>query len=129
MKKASDRFVVYLGRCTNSVIELFAWYYGARVLAGVLFSIIEHKPLNDGIWWAVVTSTTVGYGDFYPVTWLGRLVGAVLMDLSLLLVLPLMIVKLQQLLHPSRHEFTHEEQEEILSYVREQRARHVAELK
>ncbi|GEA50802.1 ion transporter [Vibrio inusitatus NBRC 102082] len=34
---------------------------------------------GDALWWSFVTITTVGYGDFYPVTTQGRMVAAVLM--------------------------------------------------
>jgi voltage-gated potassium channel len=34
---------------------------------------------GDALWWAIVTITTVGYGDFFPVTAAGRVTGALVM--------------------------------------------------
>ena len=34
---------------------------------------------GDAIWWGIVTLTTVGYGDRFPVTFLGRLTGVSVM--------------------------------------------------
>ena len=41
------------------------------------------KTFGDGIWWALVTITTVGYGDITPLTTLGRVVAGLLMLLGL----------------------------------------------
>ncbi len=40
----------------------------------------------DALWWAVVTVTTVGYGDLYPVTTLGRAIAVPLMFVGIGLV-------------------------------------------
>ena len=36
------------------------------------------RSLWDGVWWAIVTMGTVGYGDKYPITTGGRIVGLIL---------------------------------------------------
>ena len=37
------------------------------------------KSFDDALWWAITTTTTVGYGDIYPVTGEGRLIAVLLM--------------------------------------------------
>ncbi len=39
----------------------------------------QHLSVEDGMWWAIVTVTTVGYGDIVPHTEAGRAVAVVVM--------------------------------------------------
>jgi voltage-gated potassium channel Kch len=50
--------------------------------AGLLMTVIDNKEyptFGIGLWWAVQTVTTVGYGDVAPTDVFGRLVGAFVM--------------------------------------------------
>ena len=50
--------------------------------AGILMTVVdrEHYPsIGSGLWWAIQTTTTVGYGDNVPTTFVGRSIAAVVM--------------------------------------------------
>lgn len=52
------------------------------IAAGVLMTVADHKgfpSVGSGLWWAVQTVTTVGYGDRVPETTVGQLVATVVM--------------------------------------------------
>jgi voltage-gated potassium channel len=53
---------------------------GLGVLSGFVVTLVDHKDFPTfgiGVWWAIVTLGTVGYGDVVPHTAWGRLVGSV----------------------------------------------------
>jgi voltage-gated potassium channel len=73
----------------RGLIWLMAAWIAVTVLASMGLYIAEHgvnaavsSPF-DAMWWGVVTLTTVGYGDVYPVTAEGRLAASVLMLLGI----------------------------------------------
>src|SRR5689334_6402543 len=56
------------------------------VAAGVLMTIVDHKgfpSIGSGLWWAVQTVTTVGYGDHVPETAAGQVMAAIVMLLGI----------------------------------------------
>jgi voltage-gated potassium channel len=56
------------------------------VAAGLLMTVLDSETfpsIGSGLWWAVQTVTTVGYGDVIPVSLAGRLVAALVMLLGI----------------------------------------------
>ena len=56
------------------------------IFGGIGVYLAEHKHpganitnLGDAFWWAIVTITTVGYGEYFPLTLVGRVIAVLVM--------------------------------------------------
>ena len=52
------------------------------IFGGIGVYLAEHNQpganitnLGNAFWWAIVTITTVGYGEYFPLTFVGRVIG------------------------------------------------------
>ena len=83
LKDHISRFVEVLHR--ERVFNLLLAVTALVLMGGLGFSILEPQPgpwltrFGTGVWWSIVTLTTVGYGDVVPTSFMGRLVGVGLM--------------------------------------------------
>lgn len=66
---------------TNGLNKVLGFSAIIVLMGGLLVTYLEPSinNLEDGIWWAVVTVTTVGYGDISPETTFGRIIAMILM--------------------------------------------------
>ncbi len=78
-----------IGKALVAVKEELATAYTACLItvcfSAILMYYIERSAqpevfanIGDGMWWAIVTFATVGYGDIYPITPMGKVLGSVI---------------------------------------------------
>lgn len=98
------------------------------VLGLVVVPIESRSPKNqfagwhDGLWWAAVTVTGVGYGDYVPVTFWGRMIGLTLAVLGVL-AYGLIIGMFATALDNTKEKYYRTRQEEQLTKIEERLAR------
>lgn len=61
-------------------ISSFLMFYAEKDAQPEVF-----KNILDTFWWSLVTFTTIGYGDVYPVTYLGKLLSAIIVLMGIML--------------------------------------------
>ena len=88
LNRYSDAFgsiaEVFRSKIREILVSLFVVFI-LLIIASLLIFYAEHDSQPEqfanafsGLWWAVATLTTVGYGDIYPITPAGRILGAVI---------------------------------------------------
>jgi voltage-gated potassium channel len=103
-------------RVSTNLGQALLVFAGSLLVAALLFFRFE-RDLNffDAIYWAVVTSTTTGFGDISPESVGGRLTFIVFSLFWVFYVLPVIIGNVAQRIFRSKDEFTHAEQEWVMT--------------
>ncbi|GIM90485.1 potassium channel family protein [Paractinoplanes toevensis] len=110
------RVLVWLANSPRTLILSYALLI---FVCAVLYHFFEKDAsVGDAVWWAVVTASTVGYGDISPSTWQGRVVAGVLISVMVLLVIPLITAHFASKLIVDTDAFRHDEQEELKHNLR-----------
>ncbi len=86
LERRLDRLIARAGNPRNAAVVIATVTTAITVAAGLLMTMLDRKgfpSIGSGLWWAVQTVTTVGYGDHVPTTALGQIVAAIVMLLGI----------------------------------------------
>lgn len=86
LERRLDRLIERAANPRKAAVVIATVTTAITVLSGLLMTVVDHDTFPSiglGMWWAVQTVTTVGYGDAVPVSDLGRILAAVVMLLGI----------------------------------------------
>jgi voltage-gated potassium channel len=101
--------------CANKTGQALAIFLPLVLGLGFLVALVEGWPLWSSDWWhyAMVTASTVGYGDLSPVTPLGRFVGDFLLIPVGVVGIGVIVGRVASSVIETRDAWKHEEQEQV----------------
>jgi voltage-gated potassium channel len=87
-KKVSfvERRIRRIVNARSVTIGLAVTFVGLALIGGVIIRFVDQENFPSvglGIWWALQTVTTVGYGDVVPSTFAGRTIGGLVMVIGI----------------------------------------------
>lgn len=100
---------------TNGFKYMLLIIAALTIIGGSLISVFENISFFDGIWWAFVTTTTVGYGDISPDSVGGRIIACVLMLAGIGLVGSLTSTITSYFMHKPQQGISHDKIEMVLT--------------
>jgi len=86
LERRLDRLIARAANPRKAAVVIASVTTVITVGSGALMTVLDHKgfpTIGSGLWWAVQTVTTVGYGDHVPTTQLGQITASVVMLLGI----------------------------------------------
>ena len=86
LERRLDRLIAHAENPRKAAVVIAVVTTSITVIAGSMMTILDESgfpTIGSGLWWAVQTVTTVGYGDAVPTTRLGQIVAGFVMLLGI----------------------------------------------
>ncbi len=130
MLRVANQVIRHLWKNSESTVLASMLLILVVVVSGSAIAILMTEAGNpgsnintaeDAIWWALVTISTVGYGDYYPVTTSGRIISAIVIftgvslfaGISGLVASALLTPKTEQLENADKQQEANEKQNQL----------------
>lgn len=86
LQASINQLIILLIILMVPTVMFSSFVYYAEFLGGTEKSKEDFSEIQKGMWWSVITSTTVGYGEVVPESFFGKLIGAAASVIGIIIV-------------------------------------------